>query len=498
MSLLKKALNPILGVPEGAKTRALERIDMSTPVEEDGFKFYSLPFEESKERRLLKRPEALQFHYRGDLYKVTGERASGIFELFLDLLYVATLALFSKGVSEHPDGLHIAKFVIIFFHAYQIWSYLREIFDSYYTDDILQRALILFCMCCMIVFANNASQIGTEEDAKESAYYTAVASYLLIHGVLIIFWFFTSLFICEHYVRMRILGVFNIASFALRCGLLGAKSWQLRVGLACAALGVELFFWIYIYSPMFEHHHETDFSTAVNIEHTSDRMTALYIIVLGEFLNSAILNAPAGFGIHPSAGKAILVCIIAFSLNWLYVHNDGTIVNTHAIRRSAWSAVGYLFLHEPLCASLVLSGDIAAEFITEGELEEHSLHWIFCSGMAIGMLCLWLLAQCTLGRQDLKWPKQVRLIMRLADAIIFVLLPLSDLHTLDTLLVIGLLLIFTVVWENIGSLPNGTTMADQFCLTPSYANTSKRAEEEGNVKNPGFIDQTEQVTEKEK
>lgn len=192
------------------------------------------------------------------------------------------------------------------------------------------------------------------------------------------------------------------------------------------------------------------------------------------------------------------MCIIAFSLNWLCVHNDGTIVNTHAIRRSAWSAVGYLYLHEPLCAALVLSGDIAAEFITEEELEEHGLHWIFCSGMAIGMLCLWLLAECTLGRQDLKWPKQVRLIMRLADTIIFVLLPLSDLHTLYTLLIIALLLIFTVVWENIGSLPNGTTMADQFCLTPSYANASKRAEEEGNVKNTSFFDQTEQITEKEK
>lgn len=45
MSLLKTALNPTLGVPQGAKARALERIDMSTPVEEEGFKFYSLPFE---------------------------------------------------------------------------------------------------------------------------------------------------------------------------------------------------------------------------------------------------------------------------------------------------------------------------------------------------------------------------------------------------------------------------------------------------------------------
>lgn len=463
-TFFKKVLGPFLVISQSAVDRAMDRVNNSTPIEEDGFKLYSLPTKPQEERQLFRRPEALQFHFRGKLFKVTGERASGIFELFLDLLYVATLALFAKDVAEHPDGLHIAKFMIIFFHAYQIWNYLREIFDNYYTDDILQRALVLFCMCCLIVFANNASKIGSHEDHDDASYYTAVGSYLLVHGVLIIFWFFTSLFIAEHFVRMRILGIFNICSFALRCGLLGAKSWQLRAGLACAALGVELFFWIYIYSPMFEKHHKSEFSTAVNIEHTSDRMTAIYIIVLGEFLNSAILQAPAAFGMHKSTGKAILSCIIAFCLNWLYVHNDGSIINTHAIRRSVYSAIGYLYIHEPLCAALVLSGDIATEFILEEHLHYHSLYWIFCGGIAVGVFCLWMLAQCTLGRQEMKWPKQVRLAMRIVDTIVFVCLPLSHLETLYIMLIIALMLIFTVIWESYGSLPKNTTFEAQLDL----------------------------------
>lgn len=464
MSLFQNIFSPFFVISERATHHSLDRIARSTPVEEDGFKLYSLPVQELEDRRLLRRPEALQFHYKGDLYKVTGERASGIFELFLDLLYVATLSLFSAEVSENPNGLHIAKYVIIFFHAYQIWSYLREIFDNYYTDDILQRALILFCMACMMVFANNASKIGTEEDSDDAAYYAAVGSYLLVHGVLIIFWLFTSLFIREHFVRMRFLGLFNIISFGIRCGLLGAKSWQLRAGLACAALGVELLFWIYIYSPLFARHDQTEFSTAVNIEHTSDRMTALYIIVLGEFLNSCIIDAPAAFGVHQAAGRAILVLIIAFCLNWLYVHNDGSVKNTHAIRRSTVSAILYFYIHEPLSAALILSGDAAAEFIKEDQLESRNLFWVFCSGISIGILCLWVLAQCTLGRQELMWPKQVRLIFRIIDALIILFLPLSDLNTLYTLLICALLLIITVIWENYGSLPRNTTFAEQMCV----------------------------------
>lgn len=464
-------LGPILRIPEDARQHALDRIRRATPVEEEGFHFYALPTEEEEERHLLRRPEALQFHYNGKLYKVPGERASGVFELFLDLLYVAIIAIFSAEVSHHPDWIHLLKYIIIFFHAYQIWQDLREIFDNYYTDDILQRALVFVVMACMAVFANNAAHIGVADNKEETAYYTALYSFQLVHFILILNWFLYSLFIPEHLVRMRVMGCANVLSFIVRCFLFFTTSWTTRIILALLALTIERGSWVYIYSPLFQRHDATEFSTAVNIEHESDRMTALYIIVLGEFLNGVITQTPGVFGFHSTAGRVVMVLVIAFTLNWLYAHNDGSVKNTHAIRRSAVTAMTWFIIHEPLSAALVLSGDIAAEFVEFDVLENYNLQWIFCYGLALGVFSLWVLAQCTLGRDELIWPKQVRLFMRVVDIIAFLALPFTSFDTTKTLAVASGLLIITVIWENYGSLPKDVTF-DEFCYVPTHNSPS--------------------------
>lgn len=445
----------VFKVAPSERERALERIRRSKPVEEDGFHFFSLPNdneEGSGSYRMLKRPVALQFHYYGKLYKVTGERTAGVFELFLDLLYVAIIALFSSSVAESPDAIHIVKYVIIFLHAYQIWHDLREIFNSFYTDDILQRALILVVMGFMVVFANNAAKMGEEEGDEHSAsYYTAVGAFQIVHFLLMVNWFFYSLFIPEHLMRMRAMGIGNIMSFCVRIGLF-FTNWRGRIILAIVALGIERLGFFYIYSPYFKSHLESEFSTAVNIEHEKDRMTALYIIVLGEFLNSIILGAPASDGLTLKTLRALLILVVAFMLNWMYVHSDGSSRNTHPLRRSAVAAILWFWIHEPLCAVLVLSGDIAAEFTAESHLEHRGLIWIFCEGMAIGLLCLWGLSQCTLARDKLLIPKQVRMIPRIIDVIVFAILPVTKLDTTGILAVIAGLLTLTVIWETYGSL----------------------------------------------
>ncbi|VVT47107.1 uncharacterized protein SAPINGB_P001546 [Magnusiomyces paraingens] len=470
MPWLLKLLSPILGTPEKERQRALDRISRSTPVEEGGFKFYSLPNEEAEEHHLFQRPEALQFFYNGKLYKVTGERASGVFELFLDLLYVAMIALFSSDVAEHPDWPHLLKYLVIFFHSYQIWQDLRETFDNYYTDDILQRGIVLSVMIGMAIFANNAAYIGFGHKRSEVAYLSAVISFQVVHFILIANWFFYSLFIPEHLVRMRVMGCINIFTFLLRSLLLiPHTSWTFRIIIALLALAIERGFWVYIYSPWFQTKEYTEFSTAVNIEHESDRMTALYIIVLGEFLNSLISDASIILGLDIAAGRAVMVLIIAFSLNWLYVHNDGSVKNTHALRRSALTAIGWFIIHEPLCAALVLSGDIAAEFVKYDILENYNLEWFFCYGLAIGTFSLWIMAQCTLARDELVWPKQIRLLFRLIDVIIFALLPFAKLDTSNTLLVASVLMVITVVWENYGSLPKDHNIFTDLCYEPNQS-----------------------------
>lgn len=465
-------LEPFLTIPENERLRALDRISRAKAVEENGFHYFQLPAIEEEERHLFRRPEAMQFHYKGKLYKVAGERASGVFELFLDLLYVAILATFSQDVAHNPDWIHMLKFVVIFFHAYQIWQDLREVFDNYYTDDILQRALVLVVMGGMAIFANNAAHIGVDDKYAATAYRSAVYAYQLVHLILILNWLFYSLFIPEHLVRMRLMGLVNVGTFLIRTSLLFVESWTARVIIAFAAYLIERAFWAYIYSPMFLSHDSSEFSTAVNIEHESDRMTALYIIVLGEFFNGVILQSKDVFGFHAASGRLLLVLVIAFSLNWLYVHNDGSLKNTHALRRSAVSAIIWFVAHEPLSASFVLSGDIASDFVKSSVLEEYNHQWIFCYGLGVGVLSLWLLAQCTLAREELIWPKQVRLLMRLVDAIVFFLLPLTHLNTTKTLSVCAGVLVVTVVWENYGSLSKN--WIDRICYVPNSPSNQSR------------------------
>lgn len=443
--------NRVFEITPEARERAMDRIRRSKLVEEDGFKFYALPRDEEQRSRMLQRPMALQFHHYGKLYKVHGERAAGVFELFLDLLYVAIIALFSANVAAKPDAIHILKYVIIFLHAYQIWQDLREIFNSFYTDDILQRTLILVVMGFMVVFANNASNMLDNDSPEETSFYTAVVAFQLLHLIIIANWLFYSLFITEHLVRMRLMGIVNCISFLVRTGVLFV-GWRGRAVLAILALLIERGFWFYIYSPFFQSHEEAEFSSAVNIEHESDRMTALYIIVLGEFLNAIVLGAPAGDGISSKTLRAILVLVIAFTLNWIYVKADGSHRPTHPLRRSAVSAILWLWIHEPLCAVLVLSGDIAAEFTKESHINHRALQWVFSGCISIGMLCLWGLAQCFKPREKLLYSKNVRLAFRLVDVVVFALIPLTEWSTTSILKVISGCLVATVVWETYTSL----------------------------------------------
>lgn len=450
-----RALGPYCQIPEHLRQRSLERVTQAVEVEEDGFKFFRLPPPDCDEHSFFKRPEAIQFHYHGRLYKSGEAEGKGNFELFLDLLYVAIIALFSANVSENPDGLHLIKYLLIFFHAYQIWQYIREFYDNYATDDIVQRAILLVIMGFTVIFANNAAKIGFGDDENESCYFTAVNAFLSAHFVIIVSWFGYSFLVPESLIRVRLMVLANVLSFFTRCYLLLVTSWKARAILATTALLIEHGAWFYLFSPLFQKHDEVEFSTAVNIGHESERMEALFIIVLGEFLNATVLDAPASFGLHLSSARAVMVLVIAFCLNWLYVHNDGSLKNTHPIRRSSLTAFTWFMIYEPLCAALVLSGDIAAEYVKLDYIKvkkhEIGLPTIFSYGMVIGIFGLWVLAQITLGKGNLWWPKQVRLIFRVIDMVVIALLPLFDLDTTQTLGIITGLLIATVVWENYGS-----------------------------------------------
>ena len=68
--------------------------------------------------------------------------------------------------------------------SWHVWSYLRELMNSFYNDDLLQRILILWIMAVLIVYGNNAPLVDEEISAMRStvgAYMVARMSANLAH-----------------------------------------------------------------------------------------------------------------------------------------------------------------------------------------------------------------------------------------------------------------------------------------------------------------------------
>jgi low temperature requirement protein LtrA len=133
------------------------------------------------------------------------------------------------------------------------------------------------------------------------------------------------------------------------------------------------------------------YTTAVDINHEVDRYAAFYIIALGEFLYLIIVGSHAAIGLNDRLLRAIWTLIIAFCLNWLYVHNDGSVENDHPLRHSIYTAFAFALIHLPLIASLLAGGHVAAASVAEHEFEEPQ-RWLLCAGLGIGMICLYIFA----------------------------------------------------------------------------------------------------------
>ena len=402
-------------------------------------------------RYLVKRPKALQWFHNGHLQRASDEeRQAGRFELFLDLLYVAIVANFSDSLSEHPDGQHLAKYVLIFAPAWHIWADLREIMNSYYTDDIIQRLVILWVMALLVLYANNA------DDAEDiSALRTTVGAYMCARLTAAMVFLISSFASYQHRMQARIMAGCMIVGLFLCIPLFfESVSLHAKIAIVAVIIAYQEITWALTLSPWLKKRLKLTYSTAVDIAHEIDRMAAFFIIVLGEFLYSIVQNT-TGTGVTPGYGKAVCTLVIAFSLNWLYVSGDGSLQATHPIRRSAWTAFAFFLLHLPLAMSFLIGGHICA--ISTGIEEfEYGQRWLLGGGLGVGMLCLYIfgLLYRTDDSGELLLPKHLRIGMRLVTAVILAVLPETHdhLNTVQFMVVVMSLFAFTLVWETVGGL----------------------------------------------
>ncbi|KAH7153051.1 bacterial low temperature requirement A protein-domain-containing protein [Dactylonectria macrodidyma] len=424
---------------------------------------------------VVKKPRALQWFYKGQLCKENEEeRQAGRFELFLDLLYVAIVANFSDELAEHPDGDHLLKYLLIFAPAWHIWADLREIMNSYYTDDLLQRLVILWVMALLVLYANNAN--AADEDIE--ALRTAAGAYVVARFTTMSTFLVTSITAYQHRTQARIMAGFMFIGLLITIPLFfESVSIRAKVAVVAIAIFYQEITWALTLSPWIKEKLKLTYSTAVDIAHEVDRMAAFFIIILGEFVYSIIVGKKTGIGLTDGYVKAVCTLIIAFSLNWIYASGDGSIQATHPIRRSAWTAFGFFLLHLPLSASFLIGGHIAAVATGEHQLEDGQ-RWLLGGGLGVGMFCLWVYGMLyrVEGENGLILAQAPRIGMRLVVSIILIVLPQTHdhLNSEQLMLVIMGLFAFLLIWETVGGLSKTSTSSSSLLTLhdPSFISTN--------------------------
>jgi len=403
----------------------------------------------------------LQYFKGHTLVRENEERQSGRLELFFDLTFVGLISVLARECVDNPDGAHVAKYILTFAPVYMIWTYIRELFNSFWSDDVLQRLLVLFIMICLVIYGNNATAVENDwnaEDGEGAGRITAIATYLVAGFVTGQLYLFYTFFVKSRRVQIR-------AHFVCWCLVplplwIGAIFAPIRVAAALAAVAVfcEYAIWSGAYSSWTKKIFKLKYSSAVAIDHEIERFNDFFTLVMGEFLFSVISRQPAGTGVHSAAGRCVFVVMIAFSFQLLYVHGSGCKTYTHPIRQSNWHAVAWFSLHFPIVAALTLVGDTTYEFVADEEGLSDALRWFLSGGYAVAMVGLWVLAMLEVegDERGVLWlPKTLRLVPRVVSALITLFLPLAPpehLTSTRTLAIVGSLSLATLGWEMLTSL----------------------------------------------
>jgi low temperature requirement protein LtrA len=85
-----------------------------------------------------------------------------------DLVMVGIIHKLAEGAAEAATGLNVAKFILVFYPAWSIWTDVRSYINVSGTDDVAQRMYILVTMMLLIGYAANAAGIIIGEPEAEA------------------------------------------------------------------------------------------------------------------------------------------------------------------------------------------------------------------------------------------------------------------------------------------------------------------------------------------
>lgn len=414
------------------------------------------------------RPHALNYFKDGILYRTKGERTSSKTELFLDLLYVGIISSLAGEATENASGGALLKYVLLFVPAWVVWADIKDFTNYYYNEDLSQKLYIYWILVLLTLYVN--SQTDVLKDVRGAAF--TIVPYILCRVSLAISLIVYSLYIMEHRTQMRIYSACIFFTSCLWIPVIFILT-RAKIGLAIAILFLEQFLFSAVYHPYTKRLLKLTTSTALNIEHEVERFATFVTIAIGEFLYKVVATNPLGAGFSPKFARAIFLLLIAYILFWIYNSGSTSKKATHALRHSGWTAIGWIYCHLPLVASLVLAADAGGELAAmdntnlskqtehHGSTESEEPNMYALSFFFTGSICVSLLCMCLIGLMDKSRDpphmhvvsKFFRVIWRAPIGIIIVFLSFAEMNSTLLMGVITILLSLLLVYESVVSTP---------------------------------------------
>lgn len=448
------------------------------------------------------KPHALNYFKDGILFRTKEERSATKLELFLDLMYVGLIANLAGEASENASWLSLFKYILFFIPIWVVWADIKDFVNYYYNEDLFQKGYTFWILCLLALFVNSHNQFL---ESTEGAALTVVP-YLLCRLSLSLSYLFYSIYIPQHRVQMVLYGI----SIMFTCGLWVIVIFvnnTVKIYLSIVILLLEQIFFSICYHPWTKKFLKLRSSTALNIEHETERMSNFVTIAIGEFLYKSVADSPLGAGLTLKLVRGLSLILIAFNLFLLYDYGSTSIKSIHALRHSAHSAMIWIYAHLPLIAGLVLAADAGGDLIAsdntstkrnlphrridlfhagtsilfkreEAEVDLYALSFFFTGGICFALICMFIISWSSKSAD----PKGIhvlsqfwRIFFRVPVGISILSLSYFEFDTTSLLGIIAALVSALLIYESIVKTP--VTSLSLWCkLFPEQAEEASKLE----------------------
>ncbi|RDW92630.1 hypothetical protein BP5796_02024 [Coleophoma crateriformis] len=293
-------------------------------------------------------------------------------DLFIDLLWVGIVSNISESFTNaafHEDGAYgiaFLEYLVLFFIAWQIWNYLRDLLNTYFTDDLLQRAVIVWVLILALLFGNSTTYFTNSQETQK----VIIVIFLIARGT---FFFTEAIYLCFlPSLRKQFMYRFFFSTLVggLFVGAIYLK-WPANSGLYIPAIVLEMASLSFTNSPMQDRLLKGQHRKAPDPEHLVDRFEGFFILIVGEGVFLLIKNSPLGLGVTTQSSLGVMVLVIYHTVFSIYSASDQSKNYIHAVRRAWWSTTLWIIIHTWIFASFLLC-DASFLYLIQNSAERSS------------------------------------------------------------------------------------------------------------------------------